>query len=423
MTRPAPAQQGSRTDSSLASTFSASTKAARPCAIALMLVLVLFTLAAAQAQTFTVLHTFSGLDGLTPYSGVTLDAAGNLYGTTYGGGPHGFGSVYQLKRRGSSYIHYQLYAFTGGPDGAYPYAGVVFGPDGQLYGTELGNADGGAVFSLRPQMTICRTVSCPWTETVLFRFASIDNSFGAYYGKVAFDRSGNLYGTNTFGGAHSYGDVYQLTRSGSGWTGAVLYSFPFEYYPDHSVVVDGSGNLFGTTASSGQFDAGVVFEVSPNGSGWTEQDLVSLGAPGTGGYSVCGLIMDSAGNLYGGETGNSTNASVFEMSPSGDGWQLSILYTWSYSNNVSQGPVGNLVLDGMGNLYGTTYSLGTFGYGNIFKLTRNGSNWTYTDLYDFQNNGDGAYPTGDLSIDSNGNIYGTTSGDQSGHGTVWKLTP
>jgi len=404
--------------------FHASTKALLPrSAIALLLALPLLTLPAAQAQTFTVLHTFSGLDGLTPYSGVTLDRAGNLYGTTYGGGPHGWGTVYQLKRHGSSYLHYQLYAFTGGTDGANPYAGVVFGPDGQLYGTELGNEDGGAVFSLRPQMTICRTVSCPWTETVLYRFASFDNGFGAYYGKVAFDRSGNLYGTNAFGGSHSYGDLYQLTRSGSGWTGNVIYSFPFEYYPDHSVIVDGAGNLFGTTASAGQFGAGVVFEVSPNGSGWTEQDIVSLGAPGTGGYTVCGLIMDSAGNLYGGETGSNGNATVFELSPSGSGWQLSILYTWSYSNDSSEGPVGNLVLDSMGNLYGTTYSLGTFGYGNIFKLTRNGNSWTYADLYDFQNNGDGAYPTGDLSIDNAGSIYGTTSGDQSGHGTVWKLTP
>jgi hypothetical protein len=259
-------------------------------------------------------------------------------------------------------------------------------------------------------------------ESTLFRFASIDNSFGAYYGNVSFDGAGNLYGTNAFGGMHSDGDVYQVSRSGSGWTGAVIYSFPYESYPAHNVVIDDSGNLFGTTDVQGQYAAGVVFELSPNGSGWTEQDLVSLGAPGTGGYPICGLIRDSAGNLYGGETGDGTNASVFELSRNGNSWQLSILYTWNVSNDA-EGPVGNLVLDRDGNLYGTTSSLGAFGYGNIFKLTRNGSGWTYTDLYDFRNNGDGAYPTGDLSIDGAGIIYGTTTGDQSGQGTVWKLTP
>jgi hypothetical protein len=250
----------------------------------------------------------------------------------------------------------------------------------------------------------------------------VDGNFGAYYGEVAFDRSGNLYGTTAFGGRYSGGTVYQVSGSGGGWTGSLIYTFFGAYDPAHNVIVDNAGNLFGTTINEGQFGKGLVFELLPNGSGWTEQDVASLGAPGTGGYPICGLIRDSAGNLYGASTGDNTHASVFELSPSGSGWQLSVLYTWNLSNNAL-GPTGNLVLDSTGDLYGTTYSLGTFGYGNIFKLIRNGNVWTYTDLHDFQNNGDGSYPTGDLSIDSNGNIYGTTSGDQSGHGTVWKLTP
>jgi uncharacterized repeat protein (TIGR03803 family) len=390
----------------------------------LLLAIGLLTLPA-QAQTFTVLHTFTGPDGLTPYAGVTLDGAGNLYGTTFAGGTNGLGTVYELRRHGSSYILNELHAFAGGAsDGAVPFGGVIFGPEGLLYGTTYngGYEDSGVVYSLQPLATICPTVSCPWTETTLYNFATYYNSFGALYGELAFDPSGNLDGTLAYGGRASCGSVYQVSRSGADWTGTTLYSFPSTYNPTHNVIADPAGNLYGTTDQGGQYDAGVVFELTPNGSGWTEQTIASLGAPGTGGDPLGGLIRDSTGNLYGGETGFNGNASVFELSPSGGGWQLTVLYTWSFSNNA-EGPVGNLVLDSSGNLYGTTMSLGAHSYGNIFKLTRDGGGWTYTDLYDFQDNGDGAYPSGDLSIDGDGNIYGTNQGDQSGHGVVWKLTP
>jgi uncharacterized repeat protein (TIGR03803 family) len=402
------------------SRFGARTRGKRPYLVALLIAL-LFTFPVAQAQTFSVLHTFTGPDGLIPYSGVALDNAGNLYGTTYGGGVSGWGTVYQLKRHGSSYIHYQLHSFTGGDDGAAPYGGVVFGPDGQLYGTTLGGGYNGVVFSLRPRASICPAVSCPWTETVLYSLGP-DGNYGAYYGNVAFDQSGNLYGATAFGGRYSGGTVYQVSPSGGSWMGTVIYTFFGAYDPAHDVIVDNAGNLYGTTIYGGQFGKGQVFKLQPNGSGWTEQVIASLGAPGTGGYTTCGLIRDSAGNLYGALTGDGANASVFKLSPSAGDWQLSVLYTWNLSNHAL-GPNGNLVLDTNGNLYGTTYSLGTFGYGNIFKLTPNGNSWTYLDLYDFQNNGDGSYPTGDLSIDHDGNIYGTASADQGGLGTVWKLTP
>jgi uncharacterized repeat protein (TIGR03803 family) len=391
----------------------------RLCWVSMVLLGVALLTLPAQAQTFTVLHTFTGPDGLTPYAGVTLDGNGNLYGTTYGGGANGLGTVYELKRHGSAYIYNQLHSFTGGADGEQPYGGVTFGPDGLLYGTTYnGNGGrGGVVFSLQPPATICRAVSCPWTETTLYNLGDFDYD----YGQVAFDRSGNLYGTITddFNGN---GSAYGVSRSGSGWTGTSIYTFP-DYVPFHNVIVSSSGNLYGTTSVGGQYDAGVVFELTPSGSGWTEQNIASLGAPGTGGHTFSGLIQDSVGNLYGGETGYGTyNASVFELTPSGGNWQLTVLYTWSFYV-FNEGPVGNLVLDSSGNIYGTMMTLGTHGYGEIFKLSRNGSNWNYTDVYDFQDNGDGAYPTGDLSIDSDGNIYGTNRGDQSGHGVVWRLTP
>jgi uncharacterized repeat protein (TIGR03803 family) len=380
----------------------------------------------AQAQTFTVLHTFTGPDGLGPYSGVVMDGAGSLYGTTYGGGATGNGTVYQLKRNGSGYIHKQLHVFAGGDDGDQPYGGVALGPFGVLYGTSNGGPENsGTMFSLQPPFSFCRSVSCPWFHNVLYDLASGGNA-GPFYGQPAIDGTGNLYGTSGFGGISEYGTVYEVSRSGGGWTGTTLYLFQAGAegaYPPHSVILDSAGNLYGTTAGAGGYDEGAVFELEHTGSGWVEHVLANFGAPGTCvGYTLSGLIMDAAGNLYGGTTGDGETACVFELSPSSGGWQFSVLYTFTISNR-GYGPVGNMVMASDGTLYGTTQDLGANGLGNIFRLSPSGSGWIYTDLYDFSNHGDGAYPSGDLTMDSDGNIYGTSQGDTTGHGVVWKLTP
>ena len=390
----------------------------------LLLALTMLAMQLAHAQKLTVLHTFSGPDGLMPYSGVTLDQGGNLYGTTYGGGSSGLGTVYQLKRHGSSYIHNQLHAFTGGNDGQQPLGGLIFGPDGALYGTTSGGeVTSGTIFTLRPPATACHTALCPWTEPLVYDVGGF-NGIQPTYGQVAFDQSGYIYGTTAFGG-NEYGDVYELSRSGDGWTGKELYVFgdPDAMYPPHNVVFDSAGNLYGTADAGGTDDEGAVFELVPSGSGWSERILASFGAAdtGIGGFPVAGLIMDGAGNFYGATAGDDTTASVFELSPSGSSWRLTALHSFATSGN-SVGPFGNLVMDNNGNLYGTTMALGAFGMGNIFKLSPSGNGWIYTDLYDFSNSGDGEYPTGDLIIDSEGNLYGTNLGE-SGHGVVWELTP
>ena len=398
----------------------------RSSSVALLLgcVLLILIVQPARAQTLTVLHTFSGPDGLYPYSGVTLDRAGNLYGTTYGGGASQAGTVYQLKRAGASYIHNQLHAFTGGSDGGQPWGGVIFGPDGALYGTTTtgGFEEAGTVFSLRPPVTICRSVLCPWTETVLYNVGNFGGVEPAY-GQVVFDSAGNIYGTTAFGGTGGYGDVYELSRSGNSWAGTQLYSFgdPDAQYPAHNAMLDSQGNLYGTTDGGGLDSAGAVFQLMHSGSGWSENILANFAAEGSGvgGYGATGLIMDGAGNLYGGTLGaDNTAASVFELSRSGNSWQFTVLHSFT----TGLACWGSLVLDNNGNLYGTTYSLGTHGMGNIFKLSPSGGGWTYTDLYDFSNSGDGENPTGDLSIDASGNIYGTNLGEN-GYGVVWKLTP
>ena len=390
---------------------------------AVFLLFVLFAVQPSFAQTLTVLHTFAGLDGLSPYSGVVMDAGGNLYGTTYGGGPNHLGTVYQLKRHGSSYVHLELYSFKGSDDGAQPYGGVAFGPGGALYGTTwTGGGGAGTVYSLRPSATPCRTVICPWSESLRYDVEQV-NGVDPAYGNVAFDAAGNLYGTTAFDELGSYGEVYELSRSGSGWTGSVVHEFGTNdvNYPAHNVILDSAGNLYGTAIGPGN---GAIFQFVPSGSGWTEHILAYFGQPGTcTGFDLSGLIMDAAGNLFGATTGDGHSACVFELANVGGTWQFTVLHTFDNITNNSQAAVGNMVFDHSGNLYGTTMQLGAFGMGNIFKLTHSGGSWTYSDVYDFSNAGDGAYPTGDLTIDNAGNIYGTNQGDASGHGVVWELTP
>jgi uncharacterized repeat protein (TIGR03803 family) len=131
----------------------------------------------AEAQTFTTLHSFSGLDGGMPTAGLTMDGAGNLYGTTQYGGTADYGSVFKLVHTGGSWILHPLYSFPndgGGNDGAEPYAGVTIGPDGNLYGTTTrggGSAAYGTVFKLSPPASVCRSTLCPWRETILHRFS------------------------------------------------------------------------------------------------------------------------------------------------------------------------------------------------------------------------------------------------------------
>ena len=136
------------------------------------------------------------------------------------------------------------------------------------------------------------------------------------------------------------------------------------------------------------------------------------------------MILDQSGNVYGntGEEDGFAEGSVFELSPSDGGWTFSLL--WGFGGAVNCGPQGNLVMDQAGNLYGTTLCNGANGYGNIFKLTRTSqAPWAYTSLHDFSGN-DGAYPIGKVTLDTNGNLYGTTSGGgTTGRGTVWEITP
>ncbi|HUI84959.1 MAG TPA: choice-of-anchor tandem repeat GloVer-containing protein [Candidatus Binatia bacterium] len=376
----------------------------------------------------TVLHNFSGgADGANPYAGVTLDSRGNLYGTTANGG-NGGGVVYKLTHTNSGWTFAPLYNFGGGHDAAVPYAGVVFGPDGSLYGTTYagGTYDQGAVFNLKPPVHISPNPLAPWTEKVLYSFRGGTDGVNPY-AAVTFDAAGNLYGTTSGGGRYGPGTVFELSPSAGGWTESVIYNFsgPNGALPYSNVIFDNAGNLYGTTlqgGSDGRF--GAVYELTYlTGVGWAESFLYSFTDPSDGASPYAGLTRDASGHLYGATADGS--GVIFELTPFNGAWSYSSLYG-SGGGIEPCGALGSLVIDAAGNLYGATTCDGANGTGSIFRMTHISGGWTYTTLYSFSFTGrnDGTYPEAGVALDANGNLYGTTiEGGAYGNGVVWEFTP
>ena len=244
-------------------------------------------MAQAQTDTETVLHNFAGLTrGAHPYGGVIRDPSGNLYGTTYSGGKSNAGVVFKVNTAGQETV---LYSFTGGADGENPDGSLILDSAGSLYGTTYngGTARLGVVFKISPS----------GQETVLYSFCNLTGCpDGAIpHGGVIRDASGNLYGTTQGGGTVDCGVVYKLSAAGEE---AALYSFTGGIdgaFPYAGVILDSAGNLYGTTLEGGAGGVGAVFEVSPSGQ---ETVLYSFTGGTDGGQPQAGVIRDSAGNLY-----------------------------------------------------------------------------------------------------------------------------
>jgi uncharacterized repeat protein (TIGR03803 family) len=414
-------------------------------ALAITLTLTLAATPAAQAQSFKVIYSFSGATGASnPWGGVTLDAAGNLYGTTSGqayGGGAGNGAVYKLTHKNGTWVFTPLYTFAGGNDGNDPEAGIVFGPGGSLYGTTIYGGGStncpygcGTVFKLQPQAAACKTALCPWKETVLYRFQGGSDGSCPGWGNLVFDQSGAIYDTAGEGGntcTVGWGVVYKLTPSGQSYTQSVLYRFTGGQdggYPFGAVVFDKAGNLY-TPATGTTGVPATVIELTPSGGGWSETTLHQFNPGSDGWYPVNAPIFDSSGNLYGGAPayGPSGGGTVYELMPSGGSWNFSVVQSFA----GAQGPWGGLAMDAAGNIYGTTGADGLYGYGNVFELTPSGGSFTYKDLYDFTGGSDGRNPAGTVTLDSNGNLYGTawlggnhgTDCRPEGCGVIWEITP
>ena len=383
-----------------------------------------------EAQTFQVLHSFTGgLDGATPYAGLTVDRAGNLYGTTSAWSV-GSGTVFRLSKRTGTWIFSPLYIFNGGSDGRNPNTRVVFGPDGALYGTTLqGGQSWGTVFKLQPPLSICHAVSCPWTETVVYAFGQGGSSDGLYpNGEIAFDPSGNLYGVTQQGGATDYGTVYELTRTHGTYVHSILYSFNQnnnEVYPEGLLSFDGSGNLYGIAAGILGDDSN-IYELTHSGAGWEETKTFNQYTQQTGGYPSGGVIVDGFANVYGANAlgGANNGGVVFELSPSGGGWTFNVLNALPGGTQNGGGPGSFLFMDSQGDIFGTTVANGSWSHGSVFELKLQSGSWVYTSLHDFTGGSDGSEPFSNVVLDSNGSLYGTTTaGGDHGYGVVWEITP
>jgi uncharacterized repeat protein (TIGR03803 family) len=326
-----------------------------------------------------------------------------------------------------------LYSFNS--EGECPGFGLpsapIFDAKGNLYGTCNGITGGGEVYEVTP------VAGGGWIGSVIYNNAA---NVGNPNPGLIFDANKvNLYGTENSSGAVGAGSVYELSpATGGGWTGTTLYSFQNGTMdgqaPAAGMIFDAAGNLYGTTDIGGANGGGTVFKLTPiSGGGYTETLLYSFGATGADGINPkSALIFDSKGNLYGstyGGGGTGSFGTIFELSPgSGGTWTEKVLLSFSISGTPDgQHPVGNLVFDTAGNLYGVTSSGGSGGGGTLFELSpTTGSTWTTTVLHNFSANGvDGTIPSAGLSMDAKGNIYGTTSSGGVNHyaGTIFEFVP
>ncbi|MGB9232941.1 MAG: choice-of-anchor tandem repeat GloVer-containing protein [Terriglobales bacterium] len=426
-------------------------------ALAIMLVAAVLPTGSAQAQTYSVsvLHSFTGPpDGAAPHADVVEDAQGNLYGTTgYGGdsacnAPYGCGTAFKLDASGNETV---LHAFTGPPDGSSPLAeGLVLDAQGNLYGTTYGGgaSNDGTVFKLD---------TATGAETVLHSFTGSPDGSSPESGGLTRDAKGNLYGATKQGGANGYGIVFKVDASGNE---SVLYSFTTGGSgPGNLVsVLDAQGNLYGITFIGGDLTCnapngcGTVFKLDTAGNMTV---LYAFTGSGGDGANPGKLVLDAQDNLYGGtEYGgdlscNSPNGcgTVYKLAPPvppSVPWTETVLY--SFTGGADGYSSGGLMLDAQDNLYGGTEYGGDLscnspnGCGTVFKLAPPvppSVPWTETTLYTFTNEADGFEAEGGL-LDTHDNLYVTEEegGDLScttgpgGHGqtligcgTVFKLTP
>jgi len=412
----------------------------------------------AQAQSFSVLHTFNGkAEGGQPYGAVIFDSAGNVLGTTsVAGNPNdcsldgGCGVVFRLSASTSGLwpetVIYNFLPSTGGT----PTGTLLLNSAGDIYGVvETGGgaplcggaAQGcGLVWELSP-------IASGYQESALQIFDNGSDG-GIPYSAVIADAAGNLYGTTTSGGNTSAcggfgcGVVYRLSPNGAGgYAETVLYTFndgSDGSSPYASLIMDTAGNLYGTTFQGGHFSkicaqgCGVVFELSPSASGaWTESVIHAFQGNPDGVGPIGGVVLDASGNLWGttGYGGSHGYGTVFELTPQSSAWKETLLHSFTGGSD-GNGPFASVTLDSAGNVYGTTNAGGnlnacsTGGCGVVFKLAKVNGAWSESVVHAFTNVPDGSFPEAALTFGSDGNLYGTALfGGAFGQGTVFRVAP
>jgi uncharacterized repeat protein (TIGR03803 family) len=406
-----------------------------------------------DGTNFRLLHTFLGgaSDGAKPESSLILDGSGTLFGTTKYGGSADYGTVFSVRTDGTDFR--LLHTFVWGPGGVYPVASLILDGSGNLYGTtELAGSDSGTVFRLRTDGTNFRVLHTfgrdpsdgvyPYASLILdgsgnlygttwtggtsglgtvFSLKTDGTSFqllhtfaggpsdGAHpWASLILDLAGNLYGTTHYGGRSGNGTAYSVKTDGTNFH--LLHSFVGGagdgLKPHASLILDGSGNLYGTTYRGGTSNLGTVFSVKTDG---TDFHLLHsfVGDAGDGAYPYASLILDGSGNLYGttNEGGASNQGTVFSVKT--DGTKFHLLHNFVGGASDGASPSASLILDGSGNLYGTTLARDPLDYGAVFSVTTDGTKFQL--LHAFQPGaGEGLWPYASLTLDSSGNLYGTT---------------
>ena len=374
-------------------------------------------------------------DGSSPNGALIFDAVGNLYGTTTSGGANGYGVVFELSPTPSGWTESVLYSFCAQAncaDGQAPEGALIFDSLGNLYGTTFsgGAYKHGTVYELSPSPS-------GWTETVLYSFCAEGGTCGqgvwGYFDQapqagVVMDKAGNLFGPTFYNG------IFELSPSGAGgWTESRL--FEVGWSDPAGVALDGAGNVYGVAERGGlePDPGGYVFELSKAG-GWAESVLFGLPKNVQGqyadGYNVNSTpVFDKAGALYSTTQynginvngGNVIGGTAFKLTPGHNGWTFRLLHRFNGKTDGAQ-PVGPVVVDDAGNVYGTTYAGGTgvcqgaASYcGTVYKITKSGSAYSESVLWSFHGT-DGFHPMAGVILDKAGNLYGTT---QSGGTSTW----
>ncbi|HEV2320433.1 MAG TPA: choice-of-anchor tandem repeat GloVer-containing protein [Verrucomicrobiae bacterium] len=353
--------------------------------------------------TLSTLHTFAGgADGADPDCTLVQGSDGYLYGTCYGGGVDGFGSVFRISTNGSFTT---LYSFTGGGDSADPAAGLIQAKDGNLYGTTTGYSDNGAIFRITTGGTL----------TVIYSFSG--GSDGANpYGALVQANDGNLYGTCSGGGdANGDGTLFVVSTNGA-FSSLYTFSGGSDGSSPQGALIQGTdGNLYGTTAYGGTAGDGTAFLVTTNGSLTTLWDF-SGGSDGANPF--CTFVQDPNGSLYGTAAygGNSGLGAVFNITTNGT---LTIVHDFSGGTDGAN-PGEGLALAQNGTLFGMTAYGNTNNAGTIFKITTKG---LYAIWSAFPGMLDGENPSADLAQGKDGNLYGTAEdGGATGNGVVFAAT-
>ncbi|HTU42208.1 MAG TPA: choice-of-anchor tandem repeat GloVer-containing protein [Candidatus Aquilonibacter sp.] len=376
---------------------------------------------ASSAQTFTTLVNLDDTDGAYPFAGLVEGSNGNFYGTTLRGGANitnctnGCGTIFQMTGRGQLSTLYSFCAKPGCMDGSYPYSAPVEATNGMFYGTTFqgGLTGDGTVFE----------VSAKGAYTMLHSFNGTDGEDP--YAGLILGSDGNLYGTTLFGGANGYGAIFKITPAGALTT---LYSFCAQanctdgQFPYAGLMQASNGDFYGTTAAGGANSDGTVFELTSAGRLTTLYSFCSETNCTDGYFPYAGLVQATDGNLYGTTYygGSFTSCgigvgcgTVFRVTPGG---VLTTLH--SFDGTDGQYSFAGLVQATDGNLYGTTYTGGPSGDGTIFEISLSG---TLTTLHNFAGS-DGDFPVADVVQATNGSFYGTSAfGGTNNDGALFSL--